>query len=211
MVRFPDAAGPVGPPGRSATARPRDCLRRPRWWPARRTQCGTIWWIRNGSAPPGPTSPGCGAVVVAGGDAAGGALAARVPARYSGSHASPLSCPRDPTRWSTSRPPANGITTRPPEIICCRAKAFTGPHPNARQVARRHVVPGARYVRLELGGHQPYPIGPGRLPFGSLLTTYAYDASIASRNSSSEIRDPSTNVFHPCRPIYEDRVTSCGY
>ena len=59
-----------------------------------------------------------------------------------------------------------------------------------------------------LRGEEPPPthrpgsvMAAGRCFLGSFATTAAYEASIASRTSSSGIAPPTRNVFHPDRPM----------
>jgi hypothetical protein len=50
--------------------------------------------------------------------------------------------------------------------------------------------------------HRPGTVtAAGRCFLGSFTTTAAYEASIASRTSSSGIAPPTRNVFHPDRPM----------
>ena len=51
----------------------------------------------------------------------------------------------------------------------------------------------------------------GRSFFGSLFTTVAYDASMASTISSSGIAPPISRLFQPERPMYAMTVASPGY
>jgi hypothetical protein len=59
--------------------------------------------------------------------------------------------------------------------------------------------------------HRPGTVtAAGRCFLGSFTTTAAYEASIASRTSSSGIAPPTRNVFHPDRPMQGMTLASRG-